>query len=213
MKDNTTLSRDISFNQLMMIALGGTIGTGLFVGTGGNIASAGPLATLLAYLIGGIIVYSIVLSLGELASVYPTTGSFGDYASRFINPSTGYMVFWMYWLSWVLTVAVEYIAIGLLMQRWFPTIPVYVWVIACIALLFLLNFFSVKIFATGEFLLSTIKVLAVFVFIVLGCIGIVYSFYLHGFEGVFANFYFNGETQGLEKGFSLKAWERSLERF
>ncbi|GHR27834.1 hypothetical protein VN1251_01240 [Helicobacter pylori] len=83
MKDNTTLSRDISFNQLMMIALGGTIGTGLFVGTGGNIASAGPLATLLAYLIGGIIVYSIVLSLGELASVYPTTGSFGDYASRF----------------------------------------------------------------------------------------------------------------------------------
>ncbi|GAA9583783.1 hypothetical protein UBN74_00980 [Helicobacter pylori] len=59
MKDNTTLSRDISFNQLMMIALGGTIGTGLFVGTGGNIASAGPLATLLAYLIGGIIVYSI----------------------------------------------------------------------------------------------------------------------------------------------------------
>ncbi len=59
MKDNTTLSRDIGFNQLMMIALGGTIGTGLFVGTGGNIASAGPLATLLAYLIGGIIVYSI----------------------------------------------------------------------------------------------------------------------------------------------------------
>ncbi len=140
MKDNTTLSRDIGFNQLMMIALGGTIGTGLFVGTGGNIASAGPLATLLAYLIGGIIVYSIVLSLGELASVYPTTGSFGDYASRFINPSTGYMVFWMYWLSWVLTVAVEYIAIGLLMQRWFPTIPVYVWVIACIALLFFIEF-------------------------------------------------------------------------
>ncbi|GAA8477171.1 amino acid permease [Helicobacter pylori] len=204
MKDNTTLSRDIGFNQLMMIALGGTIGTGLFVGTGGNIASAGPLATLLAYLIGGIIVYSIVLSLGELASVYPTTGSFGDYASRFINPSTGYMVFWMYWSSWVLTVAVEYIAIGLLMQRWFPTIPVYVWVIVCIVLLFLLNFFSVKIFATGEFLLSTIKVLAVFVFIVLGCIGIVYSFYLHGFESVFANFYFNGETQGLEKGFFPK---------
>ncbi|GAA6997817.1 hypothetical protein AOH408_04020 [Helicobacter pylori] len=64
MKDNTTLSRDISFNQLMMIALGGTIGTGLFVGTGGNIASAGPLATLLAYLIGGIIVYSIVIFRG-----------------------------------------------------------------------------------------------------------------------------------------------------
>ncbi len=77
MKDNTTLSRDISFNQLMMIALGGTIGTGLFVGTGGNIASAGPLATLLAYLIGGIIVYSIVLSLGELARCIPLQGVLG----------------------------------------------------------------------------------------------------------------------------------------
>ncbi len=127
-----------------------------------------------------------------------------DYASRLINPSIGYMVFWMYWLSWVLTVAVGYIAIGLLMQRWFLGIPVYVWVIACIVLLFLLNFFSVKIFATGEFLLSAIEVLAVFVFIMLGSVGIIYSFYLHGFEGVFANFYFSGEVQWLEKGFFLK---------
>ncbi len=140
--------------------------------------------------------------------MYPTTGSFGGYASRFINPSAGYMVFWMYWLSWVLTVAVQYIAIGLLMQRWFLGISVYVWVIACVVLLFLLNFFSVKIFATSEFLLSTIKVLAVFVFTMLGSVGIIYSFYLHGFEGVFANFYFSGEVQGLEKGFSLKAWGR-----
>ncbi|GAA7288335.1 hypothetical protein HpCK53_01080 [Helicobacter pylori] len=71
MKDNTTLSRDISFNQLMMIALGGTIGTGLFVGTGGNIASAGPLATLLAYLIGGIIVYCFIFrGISERVSHY-----------------------------------------------------------------------------------------------------------------------------------------------
>ncbi|BDQ26736.1 hypothetical protein ASB1_04120 [Helicobacter heilmannii] len=91
--ENEHLERGIKLRQLLMIALGGTIGTGLFVGTGGNIANAGPLGTLIAYMVGGVIVYAIILSLGELASVYPTTGSFGDYASRFIGPATGYMVF------------------------------------------------------------------------------------------------------------------------
>lgn len=65
--------------------------------------------------------------------------------------ATGYMVFWMYWVGWVITVAVEYIAVGLLMQRWFPHVPVYYFVMGCIVLIFLLNAFSVKIFAEGEF--------------------------------------------------------------
>ncbi|MDU9768216.1 amino acid permease, partial [Helicobacter pylori] len=143
------LKRDMKMRHLLMIAFGGAIGTGLFVGTGGNIANAGPLGTLIAYGFGGLVVYCIMLSLGELASVYPTTGSFGDYAAKFIGPGTGYMVFWMYWLGWVITVALEYIAIGMLMQRWFADIPIHYWVILCIALVFLLNFFSVKIFAEG----------------------------------------------------------------
>ncbi|MFC3848101.1 amino acid permease [Helicobacter baculiformis] len=200
------LSRDIKLRQVLMIALGGTIGTGLFVGTGGNIANAGPLGTLLAYIVGGVIVYSIILSLGELASVYPSTGSFGDYATRFIGPATGYMVFWMYWVGWIVTVAVEYIAVGLLMQRWFPQVPVYYFVMACIIIIFALNAFSVKIFAEGEFFLALVKVLAVFIFIVLGMIGIIYQIYLHGIGSVFANFYMSNPnpTQGLEVGFFPK---------
>ncbi|AFI04015.1 amino acid permease [Helicobacter cetorum] len=189
------LKRDMKMRHLLMIAFGGAIGTGLFVGTGGNIASAGPLGTLIAYCFGGLVVYCIMLSLGELASFYPTTGSFGDYAAKFIGPSTGYMVFWMYWLGWVITVALEYIAIGMLMQRWFPTIPIHYWVIICILLVFLLNFFSVKIFAEGEFVFSLIKVIAVVAFISIGVIGIIYQIYLNGFSSIFNNFYFG------DKGF------------
>lgn len=189
------LKRDMKMRHLLMIAFGGAIGTGLFVGTGGNIASAGPLGTLIAYCFGGLVVYCIMLSLGELASVYPTTGSFGDYAAKFIGPGTGYMVFWMYWLGWVITVALEYIAIGMLMQRWFVNIPIHYWVISCIALVFLLNFFSVKIFAEGEFFFSLIKVLAVIAFIGIGVIGIIYQIYLHGFSSIFDNFHFG------DKGF------------
>ncbi|WP_120946007.1 amino acid permease [Helicobacter labacensis] len=194
------LNRDIKLRQVLMIALGGTIGTGLFVGTGGNIANAGPLGTLLAYIVGGVIVYSIILSLGELASVYPSTGSFGDYATRFIGPATGYMVFWMYWVGWIVTVAVEYFAVGALMRRWFPEVPITYWVVACIALIFLLNAFSVKIFAEGEFFLASVKVFAVFIFIVLGVIGILYQIYLHGIGGIFANFYIDHPSKDLQEG-------------
>ncbi|WP_104749061.1 amino acid permease [Helicobacter cynogastricus] len=196
------LKRDIKLGQVLMIALGGTIGTGLFVGTGGNIANAGPLGTLLAYIAGGVIVYSIILSLGELASVYPSTGSFGDYATRFIGPATGYMVFWMYWVGWIVTVAVEYFAVGVLMQRWVDpkVIPISYWAGACVALVFLLNVFSVRVFARGEFFLASVKVFAVFIFIVLGVIGMIYQIYLHGIGSIFANFYIEHPTKELQEG-------------
>ncbi|PAF50610.1 amino acid permease [Helicobacter sp. 13S00477-4] len=184
------LVRDIKLRHLLMIAFGGAIGTGLFVGTGGNIHQAGPLGTLIAYAVGSIVIYSIMLSLGELASYFPNTGSFGDYSYRFIGHATGYMIFWLYWLGWVITAGVEYIAVGFLMQYWFPDIPIYWWVIACAFLVFLLNSFSVKIFAEGEFLLSFIKTAAVIIFLIIGFIAIAYHFYIEGFEAIFKNFYF-----------------------
>nr|WP_257874228.1 amino acid permease [Helicobacter sp. 13S00482-2] len=188
--DKKSLVRDIKLRHLMMIAFGGAIGTGLFVGTGGNIHQAGPLGTLIAYAIGGVIIYSIMLSLGELASYFPHTGSFGDYAYRFIGPATGYTIFWLYWIGWVISVGVEYIAIGLLMQYWFPGVPVYWWVIVCAGIVFLLNCFSVKVFAEGEFILSLIKTIAVIMFLIIGLVGICYHFYLNGLMAVFQNFYF-----------------------
>lgn len=106
MKSNNVFVRDLKARHLIMIAFGGAMGTGLFVGTGQSLHTAGPLGTVIAYCVASIIVYSIMLSLGELSSYFPNTGSFGDYADRFISPSAGYMVFWLYWLNWTTTVGI-----------------------------------------------------------------------------------------------------------
>ena len=83
-----------------MLSLGGAIGTGLFMGSGEVISQAGPLGAVLAYIIGGLIAYMVMLCLGELAVHLPVSGSFGAFATRYIGPGTGYMVSWMYWLGW-----------------------------------------------------------------------------------------------------------------
>ncbi|RDU69410.1 amino acid permease [Helicobacter aurati] len=186
---NNTFMREIQTRHLIMIAFGGAMGTGLFVGSGGSIHQAGALGTLIAYCVASVIVYSVMLSLGELSSAFPHTGSFGDYAHRFISPSAGYVIFWMYWLNWVATVAVEYTAIALLLNPWFPDVNIYVWVALCAVAIFVLNVFTVKLFAEGEFIVSFIKVFAVMIFLILGSISIIYNIYLHGFSFTFANFY------------------------
>ncbi|PAF47213.1 hypothetical protein BKH41_08000 [Helicobacter sp. 12S02232-10] len=194
MKNNHNLFvRDLKTRHLVMIAFGGAMGTGLFVGTGESIHTAGPLGTLIAYCIASVIVYSIMLSLGELSSYFPNTGSFGDYAHRFISPSVGYLIFWLYWLNWVVTVGVEFIAVGFLMQKWLPNVEIWVWVICFSSIIFLFNFYKVKVFAESEFILSLIKVIAVSVFLLIGFGMIGYHLYMNGFEQTFANFYFQKE--------------------
>lgn len=190
MKHNNLFARDLKTRHLVMIAFGGAMGTGLFVGTGESIHTAGPLGTLIAYCIASVIVYSIMLSLGELSSYFPNTGSFGDYTYQFISPSAGYLVFWLYWLNWVVTVAVEFIAVGFLMQRWFPDVAVWIWVVCCTIIIFTFNVYRVKVFAESEFILSLIKVIAVSIFLLLGFAMIIYHLYLHGWQPTFSNFYF-----------------------
>ncbi|PAF52335.1 amino acid permease [Helicobacter sp. 13S00477-4] len=186
--------RDLKTRHLVMIAFGGAMGTGLFVGTGESLHTAGPLGTLIAYCVAAIIVYSIMLSLGELSSYFPNTGSFGDYAYRFISPSAGYLVFWLYWLNWVTTVAIEFIAVGFLMGKWFPDVPIWVWVVCCTVIIFGFNFYRVKVFGESEFILSSIKVIAVVIFLIFGVVMIAYHLYLNGFEITFANFYFHSDS-------------------
>ncbi|RDU66096.1 amino acid permease [Helicobacter didelphidarum] len=202
MSGNNTFIREIKTRHLIMIAFGGAMGTGLFVGSGGSIHQAGALGTLIAYCVASVIVYSVMLSLGELSSAFPNTGSFGDYAHRFISPSAGYVIFWMYWLNWVATVAVEYTAIALLISAWFPDVNLYVWVALCAIAIFLLNIFTVKLFAEGEFIVSFIKVFAVLIFLLLGFISIIYNLYLYGFNMTFANFYSANNDQWFPNGFS-----------
>ncbi|MCM5705152.1 amino acid permease [Larsenimonas salina] len=164
--------RTMQSRHLVMLSLGGVIGTGLFLSSGYTVNQAGPLGAIIAYLIGGLVVYLVMMCLGELAVEMPETGSFNTYATRTIGPGTGYTVAWLYWLTWTVALGSEFTAAGLLMQHWFSDVPVWAWSALFAAIIFLLNAFSSRVFAETEFWLSLIKVLTVLAFIVIGAAGI-----------------------------------------
>ncbi|MFT8323658.1 MAG: amino acid permease [Bacillus sp. (in: firmicutes)] len=162
------LQRTMKSRHLFMIALGGVIGTGLFLGSGFTISQAGPLGSILAYIIGGFLMYLVMLCLGELAVVLPEPGSFQTYTTRYIGPSTGFMIGWIYWFGWANTVGLEFTSAGILMQRWFPDIPIWVWCFIFGSITLLVNVISAKSFAETEFWFSSIKIVAVVLFIIIG---------------------------------------------
>lgn len=160
--------RSMQLRHLIMLSLGGVLGSGLFFGTGHVIANVGAFGTVLAYLIGAFMVYLIMLSLGELSVMHPEPGSFHFYASRYISPASGYAVAWLYWLNWTVTLGTAFTAVGFAMQYWFPQVPVWVWCLVFGILVYLLNVIDTRFFAESEFYLSLIKVGMIQIFIVLG---------------------------------------------
>ncbi|WP_437127388.1 amino acid permease [Microbacterium algihabitans] len=162
------LQRSMDARHLVMIALGGVIGSGLFLSSGYTINQAGPLGAVIAYLIGAFVVYLVMACLGELAVAYPVSGAFHIYAARAINPATGFTTAWLYWLCWVVALGSEFTAAGILMQRWFPGVPVWVWCLVFAGVLFGLNAISARVFGETEFWFSLIKVVAIVALIVLG---------------------------------------------
>lgn len=142
--------REMTSRHLQMLSIGGEIGTGLFLSSGYTIAQAAPFGGIFSYLFGGIMVYLVMFSLGELSVAMPVTGSFHTYATRFISPGTGFMVAWMYWLCWVAALASQFVGAALLAQRWFPDVPVWIFVTIFAVLVFGLNMLSVGWFAKAE---------------------------------------------------------------
>lgn len=167
-----TLKRAMSTRHLVMLSLGGAIGTGLFLGSGEVIAQTGPVGAIIAYILGGLIAYMVMLCLGELAVHMPVAGAFGAYAQKYIGPGTGYMISWVYWLTWTATLGTEFTAAALLMQEWFPHISMWIWTIIFALTIFALNLSSTRIFAESEFWLALVKVVTVIVFILLGLLAI-----------------------------------------
>lgn len=190
----THLNRKMKARHIQMISLGGVIGTGLFLSSGYTIHEAGPLGTVIAYLIGALIVFAVMLCLGELSVAMPYTGAFHVYAKKYIGPSTGFVVAILYWLTWTIALGSEFTAAGLIMQKWFPQVPVWVWSLICMFLIFFSNFFSVKVFAESEFWFATIKVVAIVIFIILGFLGITGIISVKGSNNIhgLSNFYKNG---------------------
>ncbi|SDE95984.1 lysine:proton symporter, AAT family [Fontibacillus panacisegetis] len=163
-----SLKPGLQARHMTMIALGGSIGTGLFLASGGAIASAGPGGALLAYIAVGIMVYFLMTSLGELATYVPDSGSFETYASRFVDPSLGFAMGWNFWYNWAITIAAELSAATLIIKYWFPESSSFLWSLLFLALILGLNVLSVKGYGESEYWFATIKVTVVIIFLIVG---------------------------------------------
>ncbi|UKA58379.1 amino acid permease [Arthrobacter sp. FW306-2-2C-D06B] len=163
------LKRELTSPQLTMIALGGAIGTGLFLGSKFAISFAGP-SVLLSYAIGGLIAVMLMGALAEMTVAHSTTGSFGAFAEYYISPLAGFLVKYLYWSCVVLAVGTEVLAIGDYMKLWFPGVPPLVWILLFAGVLIAVNMFNVKAFGTLEYWFSSIKVFAILGFILLAAI-------------------------------------------
>ena len=171
---NTEVKRHLKTRHISMIAIGGCIGTGLFMASGSAIHDAGPGGALLAYAAIGLMVYFLMTSLGEMATYLPTSGSFATYASRFVDPSLGFALGWNYWFNWVITVAVDIAIAAIVITYWEPLrfLPPWGWSLVFFALITALNLFSVKAYGESEYWFALIKVITVIVFLAIGTLTI-----------------------------------------
>jgi AAT family amino acid transporter len=157
------------------MALGSTIGVGLFLGSASAIQIAGP-SILLGYLLAGIVAFIVLRTLGEMAVHEPVAGSFAAYANTYVGPLAGYMVGWGYWTYWIVVGIAEVTAVGIYMGIWFPETPQWIWALSSIAMMGLINLIAVKVFGEFEFWFALIKVVAIVAMIALGGSVILFGF-------------------------------------
>ena len=167
------VKRGLKTRHVSMIALGGCIGTGLFVASGSAISTAGPGGALVAYVAMGLMVYFLMTSLGEMATNMPISGSFAAYSAKYVDPALGFAMGWNYWFNWAITVAVDISTAALVMKFWLPGIPGWIWSLIALVIIFVINALSVQAFGETEFWMSLIKVVTIFVFLAVGLMTIV----------------------------------------
>jgi AAT family amino acid transporter len=171
---NEDLHRGLEERHIQLIALGGAIGVGLFLGSANAIKTAGP-ALLLVYILSGIIMFYIMRALGELAVAYPVSGSFSAYANEFIGPLTGYLTGWTYWFMWIVTCMAEITAVGVYVKFWIPSIPQWIPALCALVIMTLVNLIAVKAYGEFEFWFALIKVVTIIAMIILGGAMIVFG--------------------------------------
>lgn len=164
------MKRNLKSRHISMMAIGGSIGTGLFMASGAVVSKAGSYMAVASYLLIGVFIYFLMSALGEMASFYPVSGSFSSYAERFIDPSLGVAVGWLYWFIWILVSGIDIITLAKVLQFWtffqqFSTLTICFFFLALLALI---NIASVKIFGEVEYWLTIIKVVVVLVFLLSG---------------------------------------------
>jgi lysine-specific permease len=162
------LKRSLKARHMNMIAIGGAIGTGLFFASGSAVSTAGPGGALVAFSTMGVLVYFLMTSLGEMATMMPTSGSFETYATRFVDPALGFALGWNYWFCWAICVAAELVAGSLILKFWLPNTNTTFCSFIFLIILFLLNSLSAKAYGESEFWFASIKVITVIIFVIVG---------------------------------------------
>ncbi|KAL6451213.1 HIP1 Amino-acid permease GAP3 [Candida maltosa Xu316] len=168
--EKTGLKRDLKNRHVSMIALGGSIGTGLLIGSGSALRTGGPAALLIAWGIVGTMVFTVVHALGELCCAYPVPGAFSTYANMFIDDSWAFSVGWNYALMWLFVLPLELVAAAMCITYWNDTINPASWVAIFYVFIFLINTFGVKYYGEAEVYLTSIKLIAIVGFIILGVV-------------------------------------------
>ncbi|KAL8908337.1 MAG: hypothetical protein Q9207_000865 [Kuettlingeria erythrocarpa] len=164
------LNSNMKPRHLHMIAIGGSIGAGLFVGSGSALSRGGPAALLLAFGIIGIMIFNVVYALGELAVMFPVSGGFYTYSTRFIDPSWGFAMGWNYVFQWAIVLPLELTVAGLTVEYWQSGVSVGVWItIFWLAIIFI-NIFGTLGYAEEEFWSSLLKLIAIVIFIIIGVV-------------------------------------------
>lgn len=196
------LHRGLEARHIELIALGGTIGVGLFMGSASTLKWAGP-SVLLAYIIAGLFVFFIMRSMGEMLFLEPVAGSFAVYAHKYMNPFFGYLTAWGYWFMWLAVGISEITAIGVYVQFWFPEIPQWLPALIAVAMVALANLAAVRLYGELEFWFAMIKVTTIIVMILVGLGVIFFGFGNGGQPTGFANLTAHG-------GFFAGGWKGFL---
>ncbi|ORY92771.1 amino acid permease/ SLC12A domain-containing protein [Leucosporidium creatinivorum] len=166
------VKRVMAPRHTQMIAIGGILGSGLFIGTGGALSAGGPVGILLGYIIMGGVVFATMVALGEMAALYPLSGGFVYYATRFVDPALGFTVGWNYWYELAITLPAEITAGSIVVSYWpgGADVPVAVWVTMFLVVISATNFFGARVFGEVEFWLASLKVITAVGLIILGIV-------------------------------------------
>ncbi|RSL48783.1 hypothetical protein CEP53_009423 [Fusarium sp. AF-6] len=162
--NGTGLQRGLAGRHLMMLAIGGVIGPGYFVGMGTGLSTAGPAGLLLCFVIVGVLLWAVMQSLGELGAFIPMSGSFTHYTSMFLDPALGFALGWNYWLLWAGIIIAEYNNLGLVLTYWETPIPQWGWIMIFWGIFLAFTFLSIQSFGEAEFWLALIKIIAILAF-------------------------------------------------
>ncbi len=208
----TALAQKLESRHLNMIALGGSIGTGIFLASGYAISLGGPGSTLVAYTLMALVVYFLMTSLCEMSVYYPSSGTFCDYSTLYVGPSFGFAMGYNYWINWAITIAAEIAAATLIMSYWFPDINSLIFSLVFFFSILVFNLFSVRVYGEVEYFLSFIKVAVILAFIVLGSFAVLQQPHFgtqHWFIGdaPFHNNYYGFIGVFLFAGFSFQGTE------